>query len=132
MLSIVVVNQLADWNFDMPDVEVVTSRCYLTDSKYSELKNVRIYNLCRSHRYQGLGYYVSLLAEARGHRVFPSITTMQDIKSQTIMRVISDELDELIQKSFKKLKSTEFDLSVYFEQNVAKQYEKISKQLYNL
>jgi len=132
MISIVVVNQLTDWNFNIPDLEVVTSRCYLSDSKYSELRNVRVYNLCRSHRYQGLGYYVSLLAEARGHRVFPSITTMQDIKSLTIMRVISDELDELIQKSFAKLKSQQFDLSVYFGANVAKQYEKISKQLYNL
>lgn len=132
MISIVVVNQLTDWNFDIPDVEVVTSRSYLTDAKYSELRNVRVYNLCRSHRYQGVGYYVSLLAEARGHRVFPSITTIQDIKSQTIMRVISDELDELMQKSFSKLRSKEFDLSVYFGQNVAKQYEKISKQLYNL
>jgi glutathione synthase/RimK-type ligase-like ATP-grasp enzyme len=132
MLSIVVVNQLTDWSFEMPDVEVVTSRLYLTDSRYCELRNVRVYNLCRSHRYQGLGYYVSLLAEARGHRAFPSITTIQDIKSQTIMRVISDELNELIQHSFRKLKSTQFDLSVYFGQNVAKQYEKISKQLYNL
>lgn len=132
MISIVVVNQLSDWNFDIQDVEVVTSRCYLTNSCYSEMRNVRVYNLCRSHRYQGLGYYVSLLAEARGHRVFPSITTMQDIKSLAIMRVISDELDELIQKSFAKLKSTKFDLSVYFGENVAKQYEKISKQLYGL
>ncbi|MBA2654288.1 MAG: RimK family protein [Gammaproteobacteria bacterium] len=132
MLSIVVVNQLSDWNFDIPDLEVISSRCYLTDTRYSELRNVRVYNLCRSHRYQGLGYYVSLLAEARGHRVFPCITTIQDIKSQTIMRVISDEVDEIIQKSFAKLKSEEFDLSVYFGQNVAKQYEKISKQLYNL
>jgi glutathione synthase/RimK-type ligase-like ATP-grasp enzyme len=132
MLSFVVVNQLSDWNFDIPDVEVLTTRCYLSESKYSELRNVRVYNLCKSHRYQGLGYYVSLLGEARGHRVFPSITTMQDIKSQTIMRVISDELDDLIQKSFAKLKSKEFDLSIYFGQNVAKQYEKLSKQLYNL
>lgn len=132
MISIIVVNQLGDWSFDIPDVEVVTSRCYLTDAKYSEMRNVRVYNLCKSHRYQGLGYYVSLLAEARGHRVFPSITTMQDIKSQAIMRVISDELDDLIQKSFSKLKSKEFILSVYFGHNVAKQYDRISRQLYNL
>lgn len=132
MISIVVVNQISDWSFDIPDVDVVTSRCYLTDAKYSELRGVRVYNLCKSHRYQGLGYYVSLLAEARGHRVFPSITTMQDIKSQTIMRVISDELDELIQKSFSKLKSKEFFLSVYFGHNVAKQYDRLSRQLYNL
>lgn len=132
MLSIVVVNNIHDWNFESPDVQVISSRCYLTDSKYSELRNVRVYNLCRSHRYQGLGYYVSLLAEARGHRVFPSITTIQDLKSQSIIRVISDELDTLIQKSFSKLKSKEFKLSVYFGKNVAKQYDKLSKQLYNL
>lgn len=132
MLTLVVVNQISDWNFNIPDVEVVTSKCYVTDSKYAELRNVRVYNLCRSHRYQGLGYYVSLLAEARGHRVFPSITTMQDIKSQTLMRVISDELDEQIQKDFAKLKSKEFYLSVYFGHNVAKQYDRLSRQLYNL
>lgn len=132
MISIVVVNNANDWNFNVPDLQVISSRCYLTDSKYSELRNVRVYNLCRSHRYQGLGYYVSLLAEARGHRVFPSITTIQDLKSQSIIRVISDELDELIQKSFAKLKSKEFELSVYFGKNVAKQYDKLSKQLYNL
>jgi glutathione synthase/RimK-type ligase-like ATP-grasp enzyme len=132
MLIIVVVDQQSDWDFAIQDIEVVSSRSYLTDSKYSELRNVRVYNLCRSHRYQGLSYYVSLLAEARGHRVFPSITTIQDIKSQTIMRVISDELDQLIQRSFAKIKSQHFDLSVYFGQNVAKHYERISKQLYNL
>lgn len=132
MISIVVVNNASDWNFNIPDLQVISSRSYLTDSKYSELRNVRVYNLCRSHRYQGLGYYVSLLAEARGHRVFPSITTIQDLKSQSIIRVISDELDELIQKSFAKLKSKEFHLSVYFGKNVAKQYDKLSKQLYNL
>jgi glutathione synthase/RimK-type ligase-like ATP-grasp enzyme len=132
MLNIIVVNQLSDWNFDIPELEVISSRAYLTDSKYSEIRNIRVYNLCRSHRYQGLGYYVSLLAEARGHRVFPSITTIQDIKSQTLMRVISDKVDKLMQRSLSKLRSSKFDLSIYFGHNVAKQYEKISRQLYTL
>lgn len=132
MHSIVVVNKPTDWNLHIPDVEVVSAKAYLTDSRYSEISTARIYNLCQSYRYQGLGYYVSLLAEARGHRSFPNITTIQDLKSQSIIRIISDELDQLIQKSFNRLKSEKFILNIYFGRHTTKQYENLSKQLYNL
>src|SRR5262245_25917086 len=124
MLSIVVVDNPKKWNLDIPDVEVISAKTYLTDSRYSEIRNARVYNLCRSYRYQGLGYYVSLLAEARGHRVFPSVTTIQDLKTQAIFRVISDEIDQLIQTSFAKLRSEHYVLSIYFGKNIAKQYDK--------
>lgn len=132
MQSIVVVNKPNIWNFQIPDVEVVSAKAYLTDSKYSEMSNARVYNLCQSYRYQGMGYYVSLLAEARGHRSFPNITTIQDLKSQSIIRIISDELDNLIQRSLSRLRSSTFDLNIYFGKSVAKQHEQLSKQLYNL
>lgn len=132
MHSIVVVNRPKDWNLHIPDVEVVSAKAYLTDSRYSEIRNARVYNLCQSFRYQGLGYYVSLLAEARGHRSIPSITTIQDLKSQSIIRIISDELDRLIQRNFSRLKSESFDLNIYFGKNPTKQYDNLSKQLYNL
>lgn len=132
MHSIVVVNKPKDWNLHIPDVEVVSARAYLTDSRYSEISDARVYNLCQSYRYQGLGYYVSLLAEARGHRSFPNITTIQDLKSQSIIRIISDELDQLIQRCFARLKSNSFDLNIYFGRNPTKQYENLSKQLYSL
>lgn len=132
MQSIVVVNKPKDWNLHIPDVEVVSARSYLTDSRYSEIRNARVYNLCQSYRYQGLGYYVSLLAEARGHRTIPNITTIQDLKSQSIIRIISDELDKLIQRCFARLRSERFVLNIYFGKNPAKQYENLSKQLYNL
>jgi len=132
MHSIVVVNKPKDWNLHIPDVEVVSAKAYLTDSKYSEIRNARVYNLCQSYRYQGLGYYVSLLAEARGHRSIPNITTIQDLKSQSIIRIISDELDKLIQRSFARLKSSHFILNIYFGKHPSKVYENLSKQLYNL
>jgi len=77
-----------------------------------------------------MGYYVSLLAEARGHRVFPSVQTLQDLKSRSIIRTLSDEIDELIQKNLSRIKSKEFILSIYFGKNLAKQYERLSSQLY--
>ena len=127
MHSIVVVNKPKDWNLHIPDVEVVSAKAYLTDSLYSEIRNARVYNLCQSYRYQGLGYYVSLLAEARGHRSIPNITTIQDLKSQSIIRIISDELDNLIQRSLSRLKSTGFILNIYFGNNPSKQYENLIK-----
>jgi glutathione synthase/RimK-type ligase-like ATP-grasp enzyme len=132
MHSIVVVNKPKDWNLHIPDVEVVSAKSYLTDSRYSEIRNARVYNLCQSYRYQGMGYYVSLLAEARGHRSFPNITTIQDLKSQSIIRIISDELDQTIQRSLARLKSYRFELNIYFGKHPSKQYENLSKQLYNL
>lgn len=132
MHSIVVVNKPKDWNLHIPDVEVVSAKSYLTDDRYTEISNARIYNLCQSYRYQGMGYYVSLLAEARGHRSFPNITTIQDLKSTSIIRIISDELDQLIQRSFSRIKSSQFVLNIYFGKNPTKQYENLSKQLYNL
>lgn len=132
MQSILVVYNPEDLEFNIEGVEVVSARTYLTDSKYSNIRKLRVFNLSRYYRYQSTGYYVSLIAEARGHRAIPSVTTIQDFKSQAIVRVISDEIDELIQKSFSSLKSDKFILSIYFGQNLAKQYEALSRKLYNL
>ncbi len=132
MRKLVVINNPKDWQFDIEGVEVVSVRSYLTNPQYADIKNVRIFNLARNYWYQSAGYYVSLLAEARGHKVIPSVTTIQDLKSATIVRVITDEIDELIQKSLSKIKSSTFTLSIYFGKNVSPQYDSLSKAVYNL
>jgi glutathione synthase/RimK-type ligase-like ATP-grasp enzyme len=88
--------------------------------------------MCRSYRYQTTGYYVSLLAEARGHKPLPNVPTMLDMKSQTIVRFVSEDLDDLIQKSLTTIKSPKFTLSIYFGQNLAKHYAKLSLALFKL
>jgi glutathione synthase/RimK-type ligase-like ATP-grasp enzyme len=130
--TLIVVNDPEDWPLALTGVELVPARVYLTDPHYSDMRGTRVYNLCRSYRYQSLGYYVSLLAEARGHRPLPSVTTVQDLKSQTIVRVASEELDELIQKSLAPIQAKEFTLSIYFGRNLAKRYDRLSQHLFNL
>jgi len=132
MTLLLVTQNPEDWKAALPDIEVVSSKAYLNDPQFMDMRNVKVYNLCKSYRYQTAGYYVSLLAEARGHQAIPDVTTMQDLKYQTIIRVLSDELEGLIQKSLKELQSNEFALSIYFGKNVAKRYDKLSKQLFNL
>src|SRR5436309_3803564 len=129
---LIIANDLKDWPFQVPGVEVVDARAYLTRHEYSERRGAKLFNLCRSYRYQSIGYYVSLLAAARGHKPLPSITTIQDMKSPAIIRHLSDDLDELIEKSLTPIHSKEFVLSIYFGRNVAKRYDALSRNLFNL
>lgn len=129
---LIVVDDPAQWPVEIAGVERITARAYLTDPGYQSLKKAEVYNLCRSYRYQSSGYYVSLLAAARGHKPRPSVTAVQDLKSQTIMRIASDDLQELIQKSLAHIQSKEFVLSIYFGQNVAKRYTRLAAQLFSL
>lgn len=132
MNLLLVVDRPEDWPLELPGVEVVPPRTYLTDPRYSGLRGAKLFNLCRSYRYQSLGYYVSLLATARGHRPLPSVTTIQDLKTRSLIRSISGDLDELIHRSFTNLASDTFTLSIYFGRNVAKRYRRLALQLFNL
>ncbi len=132
MPTLIVVDDLSDWPLSIPGVELVPARSYLTDPHFFAHRATKVFNLCRSYRYQSLGYYVSLLAAARGHKPLPGIATIQDLKSQTVIRVASYELEEVIRKSFAPLLAREFVLSIYFGRNLARRYDQLSQQLFKL
>jgi len=132
MKKIIIVNTPSEWGFETPNVDIVSAIDYLTKSDYLSTGKLEIFNLCKSYGYQSHGYYVSLLAEARGHKAMPSVKTIQDMKSRTMIKVLSDEHDILIQKLMNTLVSEEFTLSVYFGKNVAKKYEKLSNALFRM
>jgi len=130
MKKIIVVNRLENWNFSTHNISVITAQDYLTNPEFSTLKKARIFNLCKDFSYQSKGYYVSLLAEARGHLPIPAIKNIVDIQTLKLVRIVSDEFDDVIQQSLKNIKSQEFSLSVYFGQNVAQKYKELSSLFY--
>ena len=132
MNVLLVVDNTKNWPLDISGVRVVSARNYLTDTAYSEERNLKVFNLCRSYRYQTAGYYVSLLAAARGHRPMPDINTIQDLKSQTVIKTLSEDLEEKIQHAFKPITSDHFTLSIYFGRNMAKRYDSLSLHLFNI
>ncbi|MCK6440735.1 MAG: RimK family protein [Planctomycetes bacterium] len=132
MPILLVVNDPKAWPLDIPGVEVVAARKYLTDSQYSDMRGAKVFNLCRHYRYQATGYYVTLLAEARGHRPQPDIATIQGFRSVSIAREMSEDLVDVIQSSLGPLRSKHFELSVYFGRNLAKRYSRLSLRLFNL
>ena len=132
MSNLIVVDSLKTWPLKIPDVPIIAARDYLTDPQYSELRNVKVFNLCRSYRYQSTGYYVSLLATARGHKAFPSITTIQDMKTVSIVRIVAEDLEDVMERNLRPVKTNKFTLSVYFGRNLAKRYEELSSRLFRL
>jgi glutathione synthase/RimK-type ligase-like ATP-grasp enzyme len=120
------------WPFEIPNVQRVSAWSYLMDEKFAVGRGIKVFNLCRSYKYQSLGYYVSLLAEARGHRPLPNVTTIQDLKSAAMVRLMTGELADLITHSLASIQSDRFTLSVYFGRNVAKRYDRLSRHLSNL
>ncbi|MCM2374631.1 RimK family protein [Aporhodopirellula aestuarii] len=132
MKTILVAESNDDWIGEFEDVKIVDPRDYLASPDTKTRGRTRVYNLSRSYAYQSMGYYVSLLAEARGERPVPDVTTIQDLSGSAAVRLIPQYLEELIRTSLKGLTSDEFVLSVYFGENLAKRYDRLSRELYNV
>lgn len=132
MKIILVAESGDDWLGHFDGVETVDPRDYLSSPDPKPRGRTRVYNLSRSYAYQSMGYYVSLLAEARGERPVPDVTTIQDLMGSFEVRLVPQHLEELIEKSLRGLSGDEFVLSVYFGQNLAKKYDRLARELYNL
>ncbi len=131
MKPLLVVDFPKRWPLEIPGAELVSSYQYLSDPELAQGPGRKVFNLCRSYRYQAAGYYVSLLAEARGHRPLPSVAAIQDLKLTPLIRIVSQDLDELIQANLKRIKSPTFELSVYFGHNLASGHDKLAAALFN-
>jgi len=132
MKTIVVVTHRKDWPLDVRGLEVVEAKDYLSDPDFSRHRRLRVVNLCRSYKYQSMGYYVSLLAEARGQRAFPRVMTLQDLKSSVIQKLASDELEDVIQRSLGATGSGKCELNVYFGRSLEKRHASLSLALFKL
>lgn len=120
---------------EIPKIEntcVVTAKDYISDAKYQKMRNARVYNLCHSYKYQGIGYYVSLLSSARNHRVIPSVTTIVDFNNISLVKTISFEVDELIQSVLKGESESKICIHVFFGQTTSKRYKQLAHRLFQL
>ncbi|MCB9495977.1 MAG: RimK family protein [Fibrobacteria bacterium] len=102
--TIVVVEDLQDWRPYYPSAAVVSAAEYLVGTAGAEAPpHCQVVNLCRGYRYLSTGYYVSLLAEARGHKVFPGIRSVNDLARRSIWGVSVEDLDGRVHKAVDEL-----------------------------
>ncbi|BBA35911.1 uncharacterized protein sS8_3980 [Methylocaldum marinum] len=134
-VHIVVVESLKDWQPDFPCVPVVAASDYLSKAEYLKTKDVRVINLCRSYRYLSTGYFCSLLAEPRSHRVIPTVRTLTSLSSKAIYSLNVEDLNGTIQKRFKKRESRidqTFELPIFFGRCEDPDLQDLSRQIFDL
>jgi glutathione synthase/RimK-type ligase-like ATP-grasp enzyme len=113
---VIVVEKASDWGSYYPSDNVVAAQDYLKETIGTEDERVQVINLCRSYKYLGIGYYVSLLAEARGHKVIPSVRTINDLRKRALYGLDIDDLNQKLTKFLPEGSgdTTDFGVLVYF------------------
>jgi glutathione synthase/RimK-type ligase-like ATP-grasp enzyme len=129
MRTLIVTDQPQEW-FEVPDATVLAARRYLAEPDTGGDDTLRLLNLCRTGRYQGRGYYVSLLAEARGQRPLPDVKTMGDIKSEAFVRGLEAQLEPLVHETFRHDESDRFELDAYLGRDPAKRHQALAEKLF--
>jgi glutathione synthase/RimK-type ligase-like ATP-grasp enzyme len=114
--TVVVTDQNQKW-FEIPEASVLTARRYLAEPESGSEGPVRVLNLCRTGRYQGRGYYVSLVAEARGQRPVADVKTIENLRSEAYVRALEAEIQALVQETLHHDESERFQLNVYLGKN---------------
>lgn len=129
--NLIVLENDLPWLSDIDGVKVVSAIEYISNEKYSDY-NGRIFNLCDTYKYQSMGYYVSLLAVARDNRVIPNVSTLKDFKNRSVLRSISDDVDDLIQQELEMVTFSKFSIKIYFGMVKDKKFQKIANELFQL
>ncbi|MFI4989163.1 MAG: RimK-like ATPgrasp N-terminal domain-containing protein, partial [Alphaproteobacteria bacterium] len=132
---IIVVDRRGDFKWDEAGHPVATAREYLSRPDAFMSRYPRIINLCRDYDYMSYGYYCSLLAEARGERVIPSVSTILDLSRKSIYGLALDELDEHLEKTAKKdakRASESFAIHVFFGMPEEERYQDLAHQIFDL
>ena len=130
MPKLIIVDNPDNWKFNFNDVEVITPSEYISGEDYEDTGALKVINLCKSYQYQSLGYYVSLLAEARKHKVLPGVSTIQDLRFPSILREDFLDFDNLIQSSFEDVKTDKVEFDIYFGITQKESLNDLAKQLF--
>jgi glutathione synthase/RimK-type ligase-like ATP-grasp enzyme len=146
MKTLIVVDEPENWPdifHDLPlsqagEIKVLAARDYLADpvraaGNFSAAGyRLRVLNLCTSYRYLSPGYYVSLLAEARGHRPLPKVGAVEDLQFPNLVRHLAEDLNELIQRLLAPLAENEFEFDACFGHCADSRYASLGRELFSL
>jgi glutathione synthase/RimK-type ligase-like ATP-grasp enzyme/ribosomal protein S18 acetylase RimI-like enzyme len=130
--NIIVTDTPDSLKIDVDNLEVISSKDYITNKGLYSERALRVFNLCNSYRYQSKGYYVSLLASAREHRAIPNVTNIRDLQNISLIRSLTEDIDELIQSSLKTLDANLVTLKIYFSNTSNDRYKLLAHSLYNI
>lgn len=97
----IIVDRLEDWRPYYPSEDLITADQFLSlDRRHrsgdDQDRSTHIINLSSELDYLGTGYYVSLLAQARGQRVLPTVETLNELSRKALINLQLDSLGPLL------------------------------------
>jgi len=129
---------LVDQPKDLPNAEtphkVITTSEYLARPRLFDMGRPKLVNLARSYAYQSKGYYASLLAEARGHRVVPTVETMLELREAKLYEHSLPELEDELNRCARRADyqpEGEFKLLVCFGIARDERFEQFGRLLFD-
>ena len=133
---LIVVEDRKDWQPRSDNEQVITAVDFLGLDIQFSTPGMTVINLCKSYKYLSIGYYCSLLAEARSQQVIPSIKTINDLSHRSIygsdMSEIEYTLNELVSKKLAMPMPAEFSMDIFFGKTDYTPLAQLAQQLFNL
>ncbi|HET8942806.1 MAG TPA: RimK family protein [Rudaea sp.] len=130
---VIVVEKASDWGSYYPSDNVVSAMDYLREPIAGD-ERTHVINLCRNYRYLGTGYYVSLLGEARGHKVIPSVRTINDLRKRALYSLDVEDLNHKLTKFLPAggRDTTDFGILVYFGETSYPSLQDLARQVFEM
>ena len=128
--SLIVVDDLKHWSPYYPSELVISFQDYLELKESTVQQTRRVINLCKAEKYLGNGYYCSLLAEARGHRVLPTVDAINDLRMRQLYLVALGDLKDLKIPAWTDTERGTHTFKVYFGTSTQETLRGISRRIF--
>ena len=131
---LIVVDDPQDWKAYCPSENVISVQDYLSQNAQFKLPNTHVINLCRSYKYLTNGYYCSLLAEARGHKVMPSVRSINDLSNKSLYSLDIGNLNQILEKLLqdRQIDSDTQKIKLFFGTTDTPELENLGRQVFEL
>ncbi len=131
----VLVDKIDDWKPYFPTDQLILANDYLFSKSYQEMKSTRVLNLCQDTSYLSMGYYCSLLAEARSHKIMPAVKVINDLSKKGFYLYDLEEFDEQIKEIAPKIIQKDIDVKsfsfkIFFGEVENKLLKSIGRQIF--
>src|SRR5262245_59858484 len=112
--------------------KIITNRDYLAHPALFRGQRPKVINLSSRYSYQSRGYYASLLASSRGHKVIPTVETMIDLSERKLYEHALPELEEALNRCRKDLGDTfPSKISIFFGIGPTRAWDRFAKLLFD-
>jgi len=128
--TLILVDSIDQWKPYYETETLVTAADYLQNNEWSK-RPLLVINLCSTLGYHSEGYYCSLLAQARGHKVLPDVDVVNRVENGALTR-LEDSLQKVCYKwmQSKDAAADSFEVDVYFGLTKDPELSKIARYIF--